>query len=94
VAGEMVSLPAVEEALLERCPKMDKVPLAVEAKEGTGKPVIVLFTVFPIEKNEANRYIREAGFSPIHYVERVVQVEEIPLLGSGKTDYRKLKSMI
>jgi len=95
VAGEMVSLPAIEDVLLERFPReTDAVPLAVEAVGADDKPEIVLFTVSPADKNTANRFIREAGLSPIHYVERVVQVEEIPLLGTGKTDYRKLKTMI
>ncbi len=94
VAGEMVSLPAVEEVLQKRFPKeKDAVSLAVEAGGTDDAPEIVLFATFAIDKKEANRAIREAGFSPIHYIVETVQLEEIPLLGTGKTDYRKLKKM-
>lgn len=94
VAGEMVSLPAVEEALLARYKgKSDQaVPLAVEAVGPDNDPEIILFTIFDVDRNEVNQVIRDAGFSSIHYVKRIVKLEEIPLLGTGKTDYRKLRN--
>ncbi len=95
VAGEMVSLPAVEDALLEHFQgKAEGVPLAVEAAGADSDPEIILFATFDVDKNEANSAIREAGFSPIHYIRRVVRLEEIPLLGTGKTDYRTLKKLL
>ena len=46
------------------------------------------------DRETVNRCIRDAGLSPIHNVRRVVKVEEIPLLGTGKTDYRALKARL
>jgi long-chain-fatty-acid--[acyl-carrier-protein] ligase len=95
MGGEMVSLPAVEEALLARFGRPDDtaVPLAVEAMETESRVDLVLFTTRPIAREEANAAIREAGFSPIHNVRLVRHLEAIPLLGTGKTDYRALKAL-
>jgi long-chain-fatty-acid--[acyl-carrier-protein] ligase len=95
MGGEMVSLPAVEEVLLARFgrPDDEAVPLALEALETESRVDLVLFTTRPIAREEANAAIREAGFSPIHNVRLVRNLEAIPLLGTGKTDYRALKAM-
>ncbi|MCQ2353143.1 MAG: AMP-binding protein [Victivallaceae bacterium] len=94
IAGEMVSLPAVEEALLSRFGSdAEKTPLAVEAQGSDDKPEIILFATLEITREAANQALREAGFSPISYVGKVVRLDEIPLLGTGKTDYRKLKTL-
>ena len=36
--------------------------------------------------------IKGAGLSPLHYVRQVTLVDAIPVLGTGKTDYRALKA--
>ncbi|MCG3179587.1 MAG: Bifunctional protein Aas [Phycisphaerae bacterium] len=91
LGGEMVSLPAIEAALAsafgdggEEGPSV-----AVTATEAAG-PELVLFTTRDMDREAVNRLIRDAGLSPIHNVRRVVRVESIPLLGTGKTDYRAL----
>jgi len=96
MGGEMVSLPAVEEALLARFSRPDdeEVPLALEALELEGRADLVLFTTRPITREEANAAIREAGFSPNHTVRLVRPIGQIPLLGTGKTDYRALKALL
>jgi long-chain-fatty-acid--[acyl-carrier-protein] ligase len=96
MGGEMVSLPAVEEALLARFGRHDDeaVPLALEALELEARVELVLFTTRPIAREEANAAIREAGFSPIHNVRLVRRIEQIPVLGTGKTDYRALKALL
>jgi long-chain-fatty-acid--[acyl-carrier-protein] ligase len=96
MGGEMVSLPAVEEILLARfgLPEDEEVPLALEAMETESRVDLVLFTTRPVSREEANAAIREAGFSPIHNVRLVRSLERIPLLGTGKTDYRALKALL
>jgi len=96
MGGEMVSLPAVEEVLLARFGRPDDevVPLALEALELEARVDLVLFTTRPIAREEANAAIREAGFSPIHNVRLVRNLDQIPLLGTGKTDYRALKALL
>lgn len=94
--GEMVSLPAVEEVLLARfgLPGDEEPPLAVEARETEAGAELTLFCVRDIGREEANAALRDAGLSPIHNIRAVARVEAIPLLGTGKTDYRALKALL
>ncbi len=96
IGGEMVSLPAVEEVLSARFtpPDAETAVLAVEATAGEGRPDLVLFTVLDLDRETANRALREAGLSPLHFVQRVVRLEAIPLLGTGKADYRSLRESL
>ena len=99
IGGEMISLPQIEAVLLERFGKREDAPeqgpaLAVEAGPEENNPAIVLFTPLPLALPEVNAALRAAGLSSLHAVKRVVHVAAIPLLGSGKTDYRALKNTL
>lgn len=95
LGGEMISLPAVESVLESAFPsESDKGPtLAVEATEAE-QPELVLFTSRDIDREDANKKIRAAGLSGLHSIRQVVKLDEIPLLGTGKTDYRALKQLL
>jgi len=47
-----------------------------------------------LSTKEANAALRAAGLSAIYSVRRVMHVAAIPLLGSGKTNYRELKELL
>ncbi|MDP6439853.1 MAG: MFS transporter [Candidatus Brocadiia bacterium] len=104
LGGEMISLPAIEAALqvpvgpvLERhyAGDDDEGPvIAVEVTPDEDHPEIVLFTTMDIDRETVNRRIREAGLSGLHNIRRVIRLDEIPLLGTGKTDYRTLKARL
>ncbi|MDR2743603.1 MAG: MFS transporter [Desulfovibrio sp.] len=96
IGGEMISLPQIEAALLENFASrgdvpQDGPPLAVEAGPEETTPQIVLFTPMDVNMAEANAALRRAGLSPLYNIRRIMRVESIPLLGSGKTDYMRLK---
>jgi acyl-CoA synthetase (AMP-forming)/AMP-acid ligase II/acyl carrier protein/1-acyl-sn-glycerol-3-phosphate acyltransferase len=95
LGGEMISLPAIESILDAAYPSEgDKGPtLAVESTE-SDQPELVLFTSRDIEREDANKKIREAGLSGLHSIRRVIKLDQIPLLGTGKTDYRALKELL
>lgn len=96
LGGEMVSLPAIEEVLV-RCygTPADEAPiLAVEATPAELNPELVLFTIRDLDREEVNNRIKEAGLSSIHNIRLIRKVEEIPVLGTGKTDYRALKAQL
>ncbi len=93
--GEMISLPALEEPLAKRYPPTDKGPqVAVEGVEQDSGRHIVLFATQPITLAEANGLLHEAGFHGIMRLDEVRQVEQIPVLGTGKTDYKVLRAQI
>jgi len=93
LGGEMVSLPAIEAVLAAHFEAAaDEGPMiAVESLGGGDSPDIVLFALRPVPRDQANEWLRRAGLSPLHFVRRVIEVDAIPVLGTGKTDYRGLK---
>ena len=57
-------------------------------------PDVVLFTSRDITREEANATLKAAGLSGIHNIRSVHRLEAIPLLGTGKTNYRALKDLL
>lgn len=98
IGGEMISLPYMENVLLtafESQRGTQEGPLlAVESHEEADKPVISLFSTLPLSRDEANAALRQAGLSSLYAVQRVRKVTSIPVLGTGKTDYRSLRGML
>ena len=93
LGGEMISLPAIEAVLIERLAADQEggPSIAVEASSQDGRPEIVLFTTLEVDRYTANRHIRRAGLSPLHNIRRVIKLPQLPVLGTGKTDYRALR---
>ena len=103
IGGEMISLPLMESLLQEAFASNSALPedgapfIAVEARPGSedaGSAEIIAFTPLPLNVREVNSVFRNAGMAPVFAVKRVVRVSEIPLLGTGKTDYRALQAMV
>ncbi len=93
VGGEMISLPALEGPLTEAFPAVEEGPrVAVEGMEDPR--CIVAFCTDPLTLEQANRLLKDAGFRGILRFDEVRQVPEIPLLGTGKTDYRTLRGWL
>lgn len=99
IGGEMVSLAAIEDGLLQIGVKRgwpltnEGASLAVCAKETPGeKTKIYLFTAFPANLEDVNQALKEAGFSNLVKVSNMMQLPEIPLMGTGKTNYRLLET--
>eukprot|EP01090_Pellita_catalonica_P004454 TRINITY_DN14283_c0_g1_i1.p1 TRINITY_DN14283_c0_g1~~TRINITY_DN14283_c0_g1_i1.p1 ORF type:complete len:492 (-),score=90.81 TRINITY_DN14283_c0_g1_i1:737-2212(-) len=96
VAGEMISLGALEEAL-RKVWKSDEdgETIALEALEKAGeKSIIAAFCRIPIKRDEICNALRDAGFAAVTFPTCIVDVSEIPLLGTGKTDFRSLKEQL
>ncbi len=93
--GEMISLPALEEPFVRHYPPTKDGPrVAVEGVETESGRRIVLFATEPITLREANARLMEAGFRGVMRLDEVRQVERIPVLGTGKTDYKALRAML
>ena len=94
IGGEMISLPAIENVLLQKYGNEEETVLAVEGDDKIEPPQIALFTKLNIDKDEVNSYLQTHGFSSLVKIHKVYQIAEIPMLGTGKTDYKVLKGMI
>jgi long-chain-fatty-acid--[acyl-carrier-protein] ligase len=98
IGGEMISLSAIEEVLLQELMQEKELgtkgpSIAILADERNEfKTQLVLFTTFDFSREKANDLIQKSGFSRLIKISSVQKIEEIPLLGTGKTDYRTLQS--
>jgi long-chain-fatty-acid--[acyl-carrier-protein] ligase len=93
--GEMISLPALEEPFAQLYPATDQGPqVAVEGIETEEGRRIVLFTIQTINLREANDKLYEKGLRGVMRLDEVRHVPQIPVLGTGKVDYKALRALI
>ncbi|WP_075591404.1 AMP-binding protein [Labilibacter marinus] len=92
--GEMISLPFLENILLEKYGDEDEKVLAIEGSDKCSPPKIVLFSTKAISVKEANDYLKEKNAPPLAKINDVILMENIPLLGTGKVDYKLLKEQV
>jgi long-chain-fatty-acid--[acyl-carrier-protein] ligase len=93
--GEMISLPALEEPFARQYPPTEEGPrVAVEGVDQDGRRRIVLFTTEPIGLHEANALLLREGFHGVMRLDEVRRVDRIPVLGTGKTDYKQLRAKL
>jgi acyl-CoA synthetase (AMP-forming)/AMP-acid ligase II len=94
-AGEMISLPALEEPFTRLFPPTADGPrAAVEGIELPGTRKIVLFTTDDYSLKDANAVLNAEGFRGVMRLDEVRRIEKIPVLGTGKTDYKQLRAMV
>jgi len=93
--GEMISLPALEEPFTRKYPPTDEGPqVAVEGIETDSGRRIVLFTTSDISLRDANALLLAEGFRGVMRLDDVKKIDKLPVLGTGKTDYKVLRGMI
>lgn len=93
--GEMISLPAIEEPLSQEYPPLDDGPqVAVEGVEHDHGRRIVLFTTRDITVGQANTLLASKGMTGVMRLDAVTKIDAIPMLGTGKTDYKQLRKLI
>ena len=92
---EMISLPFLEELLQEKYGSSEEINLALEWKETDGGIEIVLFVVWmSLKVKEVNEYLKSKWVSNLIQITRVQEIDSIPLLWTGKVDYKVLKGML
>jgi long-chain-fatty-acid--[acyl-carrier-protein] ligase len=88
-------LPALEEPFAAKYPPTDEGPrVAVEGIETPTGRKIVLFTTEPITLRDANAVLQQEGFRGVLRLDEVRKMDMLPVLGTGKTDYKVLRGMI
>jgi len=92
IAGEMVSLTAVERIADEVWP--DNRHAVVSLKDDRKGERLVLITDHPApEAERLSEWAKANGIPALIVPKKVVKVEAIPVLGSGKTDYVTLQKL-
>ncbi len=86
VAGEMISLTAVEELCKHCWPEYEHVALAFP-DVGKGEKVVLMSTLESPSRKDLVAYVKEHGINELNVPKTYLYVSEIPLLGTGKIHY-------
>jgi acyl-[acyl-carrier-protein]-phospholipid O-acyltransferase/long-chain-fatty-acid--[acyl-carrier-protein] ligase len=92
IAGEMISLEVVERLAAQAAPGFAHA--ASNRPDAAKGEAIVLFTTDPqLRRDQLVTAARELGAPELSVPREIRIVDAIPLLGSGKTDYARLKEL-
>ena len=92
IAGEMVSLETVEKIANAASPEHQHAA-STQADAQRGENIILFTTDTGLSRDNLQTAARQLGSPEIAIARKIVVVNELPLLGTGKTDYVTLKQM-
>jgi acyl-[acyl-carrier-protein]-phospholipid O-acyltransferase/long-chain-fatty-acid--[acyl-carrier-protein] ligase len=92
VAGEMVSLEVVEHIANTAAPEQ-KNAASTQVDAQRGENIILFTTDKKLKREDLQIVAKNLGLPEIAVARKIIQLEEIPILGTGKTDYVTLKQM-
>jgi acyl-[acyl-carrier-protein]-phospholipid O-acyltransferase / long-chain-fatty-acid--[acyl-carrier-protein] ligase len=92
VAGEMVSLEVVEHIASTCAPEQQHAASTVPDSQ-RGESIILFTTDKKLKREDLQIVAKNLGLPELAVARKIVLVEEIPILGTGKTDYVTLKQM-
>ena len=93
IAGEMVSLTAVEAHIAALWPKHQHAIIAIpDARKGEQ---LVLVTDYPdADRKAVSEYAQAQGIAELMVPRQVLVIDKLPVLGTGKTDYLSLSNTV
>ncbi len=92
IAGEMVSLTSIEIMLQKAFPDVPQAVVSVPDKK-KGEQLVLFSTLVKVDRKMIGDAMKAQGSNDLMIPKTIVQVEKLPLLGSGKTDYVSLGRM-
>lgn len=93
IAGEMVSLAAVEQMCATLWP--DHPPAIVAVPDPRKGERLILVTTLPnVRRADIQARMKELGATELMVPSEILTLDALPLLGSGKTDYVELNKMV
>ncbi len=92
IAGEMISLSSVESKLQQAFPEDQHAVVAVpDAKKG--EQLVMFTTSETLDAKAVSDGMKAAGATALMVPRNVIALKELPVLGSGKTDYMTLNRL-
>ncbi len=92
IGGEMVSLTGVENIINSAFPQEAHAVVSLADKR-KGEKLVLMTTRKDLTRKELSKAMKEAGCPELNIPRDIIEVEEIPVLGSGKTDYVALQAL-
>jgi acyl-[acyl-carrier-protein]-phospholipid O-acyltransferase/long-chain-fatty-acid--[acyl-carrier-protein] ligase len=92
VAGEMVSLESVEKIAITASPAAQHAA-STQTDAQRGENIVLFTTDGNLARESLQAAARDLGSPELAVPRKIVAVKELPLLGTGKTDYVQLKQM-
>lgn len=92
VAGEMVSLETVESIANHASPSHQHAA-TTQADAQRGENILLYTTDANLNREQLSNSAKQLGSPELAIARKIIVVKELPLLGTGKTDYVKLKQM-
>ncbi|HET8699103.1 MAG TPA: AMP-binding protein, partial [Gammaproteobacteria bacterium] len=93
IGGEMVSLGAVEELAARTWPDRQHAVVA-QPDAQKGEQLVLVTTQPDAQRSELSARAREDGMSELNVPKKIVAVEKLPLLGTGKADYPAVTALV
>ncbi|MDG2293020.1 MAG: AMP-binding protein, partial [Methylophilaceae bacterium] len=92
VAGEMVSLDTIEQIATVAAPEGQH---AATSQEDAlrGENIVLYTTTSMLKREDLKAAARSLGYPEIAIARKIIFIDEIPVLGTGKKDYNRLKQM-
>ena len=93
VGGEMISLTAMEEEIERLWPGVGHAVVASE-DERKGEQLILVTEKQNVARNELVTHLRDVGYTEVSIPKKIIITSNLPLLGSGKTDYPRVAELL
>ena len=93
IAGEMVSLAAAEAIASSVYPQHRHAVVAI-ADQKKGEALVLVTDCTQMQVEDMLKHARETGISELMVPRKVKQVDSVPVLGTGKTDYVAIQKLV
>lgn len=92
IAGEMVSLETVESIANHASPQHQHAA-TTQPDSQRGENILIYTTDSALNRDQLATSAKELGSTELAIARKIIVIDELPLLGTGKTDYVTLKKM-
>jgi acyl-[acyl-carrier-protein]-phospholipid O-acyltransferase/long-chain-fatty-acid--[acyl-carrier-protein] ligase len=93
IGGEMVSLAAIEQTI-ETCWPHYQHAIIVQFDAQKGEQLVLFTTCYEASRNMLLKQCKEKGIREIQIPKKIIHLEKMPILGTGKIDYATLKNFL